>query len=95
MHGIVASLDLSLETNNGKKRMTESSNKVTGRGLIMTWNTWMVFTEDEVDTWWPNGYGSQPLYNLTASLIGNTETSTKTVRVGFRNVELVQDKLGI
>jgi len=43
---------------------------------------------DDVDLWWPNGYGDQPLYDLevTAGGIGG---HTVTERVGFRDVELV------
>jgi len=43
---------------------------------------------EDVDLWWPNGYGDQPLYDLevTAGGIGG---HTVTERVGFRDVELV------
>jgi len=42
--------------------------------------------EDIVEPWWPNGYGSQKLYNVTASF-ENTETgesSSMKKKVGFR-----------
>lgn len=43
--------------------------------------------------WWPNGYGEQNLYTYEISYHSDTvnETSTKTLRVGFRTVELIQD----
>ncbi|CAJ0581148.1 unnamed protein product, partial [Mesorhabditis spiculigera] len=41
-----------------------------------------------VELWWPNGHGNQVLYNLTASIPG---AAKKTVKVGFRKVELIQD----
>lgn len=51
------------------------------------------FSENLVDMWWPNGYGAQPLYQLTAywENENQTENSSKAVKVGFRTVELNQD----
>jgi len=44
--------------------------------------------DGDVDLWWPNGYGDQPLYDLevTAGGIGG---HTVTERVGFRDLDLV------
>jgi beta-mannosidase len=47
-----------------------------------------------VRSWWPNGYGEQKLYNLSAEFRNGDETSTKSVRIGFREIELVQEKIG-
>lgn len=55
--------------------------------------------------WWPNGAGQQKLYNLNVKWEDrkiNTEShfhlrkfseSSKTVKIGFRTIELVQDKM--
>ncbi|XP_064595240.1 beta-mannosidase-like [Liolophura sinensis] len=51
------------------------------------------YTLSNVSAWWPNGYGSQPLYNLKAVFTSGSEVSSKAVRVGFRTVELVQDPI--
>ena len=42
--------------------------------------------------WWPNGYGDQPLYTLSASLeTENGETlDKKTIRVGIRTVRVLE-----
>jgi beta-galactosidase/beta-glucuronidase len=43
--------------------------------------------------WWPNGYGDQNLYTYEViyQSANQIETSTKSLRVGFRKVELIQD----
>ena len=58
-------------------------------------------TAHGVKLWWPNGFGDQPLYNITASLAFNTDPSfsaspatgapqvASTRRVGFRYAVLV------
>ncbi|KAK8727944.1 hypothetical protein OTU49_009522 [Cherax quadricarinatus] len=61
------------------------------------YETQLTFTftidEGEIEMWWPNGYGSQPLYNMTIlwTDTNQSETSSKSIRVGFRTVELNQD----
>lgn len=45
--------------------------------------------EKKVRRWWPNGFGDQVLYKLSVDAGG----SSKTVRVGFRTVELVQNTI--
>lgn len=52
-----------------------------------------VSSQNQIDMWWPNGYGDQPLYRLTATWVSEdeAETSSKSVRVGFRTVELNQE----
>lgn len=48
-----------------------------------------------IELWYPNGYGSQTLYNIsvTYSNSDTSETSTVSQRIGFRTVELIQDKI--
>ncbi|XP_013386685.1 beta-mannosidase isoform X2 [Lingula anatina] len=49
----------------------------------------------KVKTWWPNGHGEQPLYYVEVLFTSQTtsELTAKRVRVGFRTVELIQDKI--
>ncbi|MFC7141244.1 glycoside hydrolase family 2 protein [Halosimplex aquaticum] len=41
--------------------------------------------EGAVELWWPDGYGDQPLYDLSVSVGDHTHTD----RIGFRDVDLV------
>lgn len=50
-------------------------------------------TQITVRQWWPNGYGDQKLYNLSTKYASGVETSTKTRKIGFRTIELIQDPL--
>ncbi|WP_459191525.1 beta-mannosidase [Halosimplex sp. J119] len=46
--------------------------------------------EETVERWWPNGYGDQPLYDLTTAVGDDTHTD----RIGFREIELVVEPDG-
>lgn len=49
----------------------------------------------EVDLWWPVGYGSQALYDVEVTLIGENDAvlDCTTQRIGFRRIELIQEPL--
>ncbi|XP_013118469.2 beta-mannosidase [Stomoxys calcitrans] len=61
----------------------------------------VAFPINKVTLWWPNGHGEQKLYPLHFSLkawwdasgtsLRNRVTSKKSIRVGFRTIELVED----
>ena len=45
---------------------------------------------DEVQLWYPNGAGPQPLYNVAAvASVGGTDTAVATRRIGFRTFAIV------
>lgn len=47
-----------------------------------------------IQKWWPIGYGQQPLYTVTTSLLyKGIVVESETRRVGFRSIEVVQHKL--
>jgi len=52
-------------------------------------------TVENPQLWWPNAYGEQPLYGLEVSLItpdgDPTPFDSRTMRLGLRTLELVQD----
>jgi beta-mannosidase len=42
--------------------------------------------------WWPNGYGEQPLYQVTVSLLADgSECDSRTYQIGLHTIELRQD----
>ena len=47
----------------------------------------LLATASQVDLWWPNGVGRQPLYNVSAK-VGNS-SAVATRRIGFRTFALV------
>ncbi|XP_067931655.1 beta-mannosidase-like [Watersipora subatra] len=55
-------------------------------------NVTLTFDKQLVKLWWPNGYGAQPLYNLSISL-SRDEPIWIRKRVGFRTIELVQEPI--
>lgn len=68
-------------------------------GTLSADNTYKVDTvtvnvpKNLVDTWWPNGYGDQPLYKFVIGVSTKNNKSRKDLRVGFRTVELVEEPL--
>lgn len=47
-----------------------------------------------IKLWWPNGYGDQPLYNLSVMFTDSFKSETsKSVNIGFRTVKLIEEKI--
>jgi beta-mannosidase len=46
-----------------------------------------------IHAWYPNGIGSQMLYKLKVSLMTPQESFNKTLKIGFRTIELIQDNI--
>jgi len=49
---------------------------------------------EDVDLWWPNGYGDQPLYDLDVTITdrngsGDATSHTVTDRLGFRDLDVI------
>ncbi|XP_026676386.1 beta-mannosidase-like [Diaphorina citri] len=88
----VVKAKLTAELAVGKKPLRVDSlvNAEPSHGEIEVVSTLMVLAS-EVELWWPNGYGEQPLYNLQITLASGVEMSTKSIKIGFRTVELIQD----
>lgn len=52
----------------------------------------MVNLQENVELWWPNGYGDQHLYKLSFKFVSSLGTNhTKSIKIGFRTIKLVQD----
>ena len=64
----------------------EKSISVTGKKNFIN------ITVDDVQLWWPNGYGKQPLYDYQVALFRNGEmVSCKKGKLAFREVKLVEE----
>eukprot|EP01064_Diplonema_japonicum_P006688 TRINITY_DN1452_c0_g2_i1.p1 TRINITY_DN1452_c0_g2~~TRINITY_DN1452_c0_g2_i1.p1 ORF type:complete len:853 (+),score=209.75 TRINITY_DN1452_c0_g2_i1:755-3313(+) len=63
---------------------SDGSTKATHTGIESVIN----LSVQNVSTWWPRGYGDQPLYTVT--VVVGTQVLKK--HIGFRTVELVQDE---
>ena len=50
-------------------------------------------SSNDVDWWWPNGHGDQPIYDTVAEVTAYGITNTVESYFAFRTVELVQDKI--
>lgn len=62
----------------------------------------MTVQASDVELWWPNGFGDQKLYDLTVTFQPDSqpndvlvnEQSSKTISIGFRTIDLIQDPIG-
>ena len=54
------------------------------------------FTINEIERWWPNGMGSQKLYNARLEISHENYISKASKSIGFRTIELVtkEDSIG-
>ena len=85
-----AGVDFSIEL--AGKQVVQGSSKTDRDGLAQ-----LAFEITDADLWFPHGYGKQPLYKVSADLVlGETKVDTLTKKMGFRDVQLVQepDKVG-
>ncbi|KAF8774431.1 Beta-mannosidase like protein [Argiope bruennichi] len=52
----------------------------------------IIFTKNyDIKLWWPNGLGSRPLYTLKIIFSNNEESVSKSIKIGFRTIELIQE----
>jgi beta-mannosidase len=49
-------------------------------------------TVNNIELWWPSGYGLQYLYNFKVTIQIENKIETKTKDIGFRSVELIEEK---
>jgi len=54
-----------------------------------------IYQNAPVDLWWPDGHGDQTLYNLSIMFndAHTDEEITATRQIGFRTVELVEERI--
>ena len=78
-------VEISLSNSNGKKVFEED---ITGDDLVKqkSWN------KLKIKRWWPNGWGEQPLYDLSITLYDNDNKVVQDItrKIGFKHVEWLQ-----
>ena len=91
-HGCSSAASLTV-TLGGGLDVTTTVGVVLGVGETARTVTLTVPASAGAKLWWPNGYGQQPLYPLTVTLDSAGEHQNKTLRVGFRTIEIEQPAL--
>ena len=51
----------------------------------------MSLSSSSIELWWPAGYGNRKLYTLTVELTIDGEKMTKSKKIGFRSIELIEE----
>ncbi|XP_057669222.1 beta-mannosidase-like isoform X1 [Diorhabda carinulata] len=94
---VTGRVKVDLETNlMNITKIIEVNGKPDENGEIMI-NVDMDILKAYVNSWWPNGYGASKLYNFEVTYVNEdkSDISIKKSRIGFRKIELVQEKLDL
>ncbi|KAK7576622.1 hypothetical protein V9T40_012908 [Parthenolecanium corni] len=67
-----------------------SSNSLV-RNIVATLN--ISVPKASVELWWPNGYGPQKLYPLSAVFSNGKQENEKRIQIGFREAKLIQERV--
>ncbi len=66
---------------------TEGNVELAGPGALLSVDI------DNPQLWWPNGYGAQPLYDVSVTLLhGDAQADARTHRLGLRTIALRQER---
>lgn len=88
VEGAVKDLTVKHSIRLGGKEITQSLDSITGKDSTAG----TTLKVENPSLWFPNGYGSQDLYEVKATLITeDKEIDVSTRRMGMRTVELVQE----
>ncbi|KAL5495319.1 hypothetical protein ACEPAI_782 [Sanghuangporus weigelae] len=91
----VADVTVALRTRSGRiiKEQTINGHQLfpgpNASAELVSWS----FGMSEVQLWWPTGYGTQELYEVEVTLLGENSSilDRQTKKVGFRRVRLIQE----
>ncbi|XP_072403176.1 beta-mannosidase-like [Diabrotica undecimpunctata] len=94
-HHVQGKLTLQQKTNDQTLEQSVDIDIVPNDQNELLHSTLISVSKDAVIPWWPNGYGGQQLYDLTVTFDSKSgdESNSKVTRIGFRKIELIQDKL--
>ncbi len=81
-------LTLEVLVTSPQKESTQKRLEVTGH-----YENHIVFEIGDPELWWPNGYGKQPLYNITVLLKDGTALlDEKKLDIGLREIKVIREK---
>lgn len=84
-------LQVSLEDTMLQNSTVKINPQTTGcEALTLSYN---ITHRRKIEMWWPTGYRGQRLYTLKVAIKAKGEEFTKSIKIGFRTVELVQDEI--
>lgn len=73
--------------------LTDGTADVSGANDAMVTLSLAIRTAD-VEQWWPAGYGAQPLYNLTVTVVSGSDVlDSASQSIGFRDATLVEEPI--
>ena len=73
---------LNFEIIEGENKETYTKEVVKGENNLI-----VNLSKNDIELWWPNGYGKQPLYEFTL----NTNEEELTKKIGFRTLETISE----
>ena len=78
-----------------KKPNGDFTNAIEKKIAVSGYQTFITFKRDDVELWWPNGYGQQPIYSYKVQLVRDGKViSEKNGNFAYRTIALIEKIAG-